>query len=132
VGVTIREQGIRQLTAGPVASWTRALAGRVKNRAQSLSPVETGLLRRSITAHPPRVAGFHVRATIATATGYGLYPEEGTGIFGPKGRVIKPRTKPFLVFQPRGLGHVIRTRSVLGQKPQHFMRDALTAIVGAL
>lgn len=132
MGVTIRDQGIRQLTAGPVASWTRDLSTRVRNRAQSLSPVETGRLRRSITAHPPSVAGFHVRATISTATGYGLYPEEGTGIFGPRGRVIKPRSKPFLVFQPRGLGHVIRTRSVLGQKPQHFMRDALIAIVGSL
>lgn len=132
MAVRIRQTGVRRLVENEITQFVATLAGRVESQAKRLSPVWTGRLRTSIDASRPRVRGLTVSATVSTRTGYGLWPERGTGIYGPRGRVIRPRRAPFLIFRPRGLDHVIRTRSVKGQPGQHFMRDALLAVIAAL
>lgn len=132
MAVNIRRSGIAALLTDDVGPFVAAVGARVRRRAQNNSPVDTGDLRRSITVGKVRFRSLNASVKVSTNTGYGLYPEEGTGIYGPLGQVIRPRRKPFLVFQPRGLGHVIRVRSVRGQPGQHYMRDALLATMRRL
>lgn len=132
MAVTIRQSGIKALQAGPITDFTIRLANRVKTRAQIEAPKFTGKLAHSIERNPVRYRGLHTLVQVVTTSGYGLFPEKGTGVFGPKGRPIRPRRKKFLVFVPRGLDHVIRTRSVQGQRPQHFMRNALLSVIGSI
>jgi len=132
MAVTVRDAGIRDLTVTAVADFVKIVAKKVEKRARFVAPNFTGKLQRSITALKPKVTGLHVRAKVTTDSGYGLFPEEGTGIFGPKGAPIRPKKAPFLVFQPRGLGHIIRVKSVRGQPGQHYMRDSLIAIIHSI
>lgn len=132
MAVTIRASGVKQLTAGEITDFVIDLAERVEKTAKQLAPRETGELRRSINRMPISIRGLHVRVKVATNCGYGLFPEEGTGIYGPTGSVITPKRARLLVFKPRGLSHVISVKSVRGQPGQHFMRQALTSVVGSL
>lgn len=52
----------------------------------------------------------------------GRYPDKGTGIYGPKGAIIRPTSSRFMVFLIDGRKFVRST--VRGQRPQHFVRDA--------
>jgi len=58
----------------------------------------------------------------------GLWFEEGTGLFGPRGTYIVPRTHAFMWFQPRGAARSVRAIRVQGQEGKHPFRDALQSI----
>ena len=57
-----------------------------------------------------------------------LWFEEGTGLFGPRGTYIVPRTHAFMWFLPRGAARHVRAIRVEGQEGKHPLRDALEAI----
>ena len=95
--LSIRRSGITELTRVDIVRFVSKTAESVEKVAQAKSPKDTGKLSRSIKAGKTRVRGFQVRAKVSTKTRYGLYPEIGTGIYGPTGRVIKPKSKPFLL-----------------------------------
>jgi hypothetical protein len=132
MAVTIRRSGLTELVVGPISDFTTDVAARVQRVAHHIAPFDTGRLRRGITRYPKQIRGLHVRIKVGTTSGYGLFPEQGTGIYGPKHKIITPRRKPFLVFQPRGLGHIIRVRSVKGQRGQHYMLKALLTVIAGL
>jgi hypothetical protein len=132
MAVSVRRQAIVDLTRDEISRFTQILGTTVRRRAQRLAPVLSGRLSRTITQDRVRATSLKTSVSVRTNTGYGLYVEEGTGIYGPKNQVIRPRRAPFLVFQPKGLNHVIRVRSVRGQPGQHYMRDALLAVVKSL
>jgi len=47
----------------------------------------------------------------------------GTGVYGPKGRPIRPKTKPFLAWKDEnGVWH--RAKEVAGQPGKHYLREA--------
>lgn len=132
MAITLRQTGIRELAAGQIATFTADTANKVRQAAERLAPKDTGRMSRTITRKPLKITALHVRATVSTTTGYGLFVEAGTGIYGPTGRPITPRRGRFLVFKPRGSNHVIKVTSVRGQPGQHFMRNALIQTITAL
>jgi len=132
MAVRVRGAGIRQLFERDVVPFTAALGKRIASRATRQAPRFTGRLANSISAGRVQRKGLKASVKVSTKTGYGLYPEVGTGIYGPTGRVIRPKKAPFLVFQPRGLDHIIRVRSVKGQPGQHYMRQSLISEIRSL
>ncbi len=52
-----------------------------------------------------------------------LWVNRGTGIYGPNRRRIYPTSSEFLYFEVDG--HLIRTRSIAGQRGQRFIQRAL-------
>lgn len=54
---------------------------------------------------------------------YARWVHDGTGVYGPRGMPIIPRTAPFMVFQIDGKW--FRKHEVYGQKPQPFLRQAV-------
>lgn len=65
-------------------------------------------------------------AIIFSEKDHALWFEEGTGIHGPRNRPIFPRGK-FMIFKPRGVGHVVYAKQVEGQIAHHPFRDAIDA-----
>lgn len=94
--------------------------------------VDTGLLRASINVQLLQARrGLVVR--VGTNLYYARWVHEGTGIYGPRHTVIKPRNGKVLVFKasygPKWgpyKGTVV-VRSVKGMKPNRFLVYALPA-----
>jgi hypothetical protein len=125
---------------GPVAKDMLKRGVRVQSRARknlnggSSGPrrINTGLLRTSIGV------GLRMKSTgrsvrIGTDLYYSYWVHEGTGLYGPKHRLITPKRGKVLVFPASGRGvpksgkwagkRVVR--SVKGMKPNHYLTDAL-------
>jgi len=132
MGVRIRQSGIDQLVATDITRFVFRTCQRLALRARVYAPKWTHKLQLSIQVMPLRVSRRHVRGKVATGSGYGLYPEVGTGLFGPKRAPIVPRRAAMLVFRSRTTGQLIRAKSVKGQPGQHYMQRALIATIASL
>lgn len=95
--------------------------------------VDTGLLRASIgTNLYTSSTGLTMR--VGTGVYYALYVHEGTGIFGPRMMLIRPRNGKVLVFKSKiygakkgkYVGKVV-VPYVKGMKPNPFLTNALPA-----
>lgn len=86
----------------------------------------TGFLAESVKAEPPVVTSTEIRIHIEVGADYGIYQEEGTGIFGPEGRPITS-TRPggVLRFDWPAAGGIVFARSVIGSEPTRFWSKAV-------
>ncbi len=62
---------------------------------------------------------------------YGSYLETGTGLYGPKKQVIKPKHKKALRF-PVGGGQYVIAGSVKGMKPRPIIKPTVQRHIGTL
>ncbi len=104
-------------------------ASQLSEKAKEKAPFKIGQLRNSIQVSGPLFSSDNIQATVATNVKYAPYQEYGTGIYGPSGTPIVPKSAPFLVFQ-LGDGTWRRSKSVKGVRPKYFMRDATTEMQG--
>lgn len=118
---------------GPVVREVESVARRVVNAAKRRAPVDEGTLRASIASdlqiHPGRVT-----ARIGSNLFYAIFQELGTGIYGPSGQVIRPRTAKVLKFKARRAtprsrrgGGFVFAQFVKGSPGIHYLVDALIA-----
>lgn len=112
------------------------IAKKMQQTAQGMVGKRTGNLARAIETDDARRAGnkgtrAQVQVDLRKAP-YGIWVNEGTGIFGSKHRSIKAKTGNMLVFEGAGIrgrkGPLIFARSVKGQEAQHFMERAFELI----
>lgn len=124
--------GLAALLRSPSGGVARDMLRRgqnVANLARRLVGVDTGRLRLSITVVLVIVGGAP-GARVGTVVRYARWHHDGTGIYGPRGGVIRPRTKRFLRFKPRGSGRYVFVRSVKGAPGTRFLVRALPAARG--
>lgn len=131
---------------GPVVLDLYKRANRVKNQAvrnlTAQKAVDTGRLRASVTVEMSVEAGKPL-ARIGTNLPYGRYVEEGTGIYGPRGRPIRPRSARVLRWPKVNNTGKGRRRykagktaayafapQVKGMRPRPWLRPALAAAEG--
>lgn len=126
---------------GPVAKDLIKRGKRVETRAKrnlgglSGRPrrIDTGHLRASVSSHlVVRPDGLAVR--VGTGVAYALFVHDGTGLYGPKHTLIKPKSGRVLVFKSKVYGAKkgkyagkVVVRFTRGMKPNPFLRDALPA-----
>lgn len=125
VNVTIKlnQRGIARLLrspTGPVARDVRRRAGNVQAAARRNVHSRSGALARSITVEVV-VARGSVGARIGSNLSYATFVHEGTGIYGPARRPIRPRRGQVMAF-----GGTF-ARQVRGQRPNPFLANALRA-----
>ncbi|QNJ55435.1 hypothetical protein SEA_PARIES_32 [Gordonia phage Paries] len=119
--------------------WGRRVGRRVQNAARRRAPVDEGTLRNSIE-YVVDVRGDRTHIVIGSPLTYARYIHEGTGIYGPKGTPIVPVTRQALKFQVKGSSGRRRggdarwvfAKSVKGIRPNPFLIDALTDVMGSL
>jgi hypothetical protein len=141
------ERNVKQLQyifaspAGPTAKNLLKRGARVESRAKRNlgggvgrpKRIDTGLLRASITTNLiVRPDGLAVR--VGTNVHYALYVHDGTGLYGPKRALIRPKMGKVLVFRSKIYGAKkgkwagkVVVRYVRGMKPNPFLQDALPA-----
>jgi len=127
---------------GPVWRDIQRRSRNVQNLARRKAPADTGTLKRSIITSMEERDGFPV-GVVSSNLEYALYVHEGTGIYGPRGQVIRPRTAKVLRW-PQINNNYKQTggprrykggrtaaysyaRFVRGVRPRPFLRDALEA-----
>ena len=91
--------------------------------------IDTGRLRSSINTQLVVRDGRPV-AVVGTNVFYARYVHDGTGIYGPRGRIIRPVRRRFLRFRPQGRGRYVYARKVKGSPGNPFLRNALRAARG--
>ena len=89
------------------------------------APAVTGNLRNTISSN---VEG--MRGVVTIGSKYSIYIVEGTGIYGPRGKRIVPKTKKALAFTYKGIPMV--RRSVRGMKPNPFHERAADQALGKI
>jgi hypothetical protein len=62
---------------------------------------------------------------VGTGVSYALYVHDGTGLFGPKHALIRPRSKKVLRW--KGKSGYIYAKYTRGMQPNPFLKNALKA-----
>jgi len=112
--------------SGPIVAHVRELGRQVENVAKRLAPVDRGALRASIGTQV-FINGTRIIARVGTGLDYAIYVHKGTGLYGPKHRIIRPRRAKVLTFKPRS-GPRVFVKFSRGQKPNPFLVEALQAV----
>lgn len=149
--VIVRNEAGAALT--DTARYVRAKAAKYPPKPDSSGYKRTGTLGKSITFTEPQFRASEASIEVGTNLHYAPYVEEGTGIYGPKGRPITPKAAKVLAWKsagkpmtgkgkriasglkmrkgklrpdPKGDTFMNFALSVKGTKPWHFMRNAFT------
>ena len=88
------------------------------------TPRRSGHLRKRWAEGLKRLGS--LRYQLANAAAYAPWVEGGTGLFGPRRRVIVPRKAKFLRFKIEG--HWVTVKSVKGMRPVHMLKNSLSRI----
>jgi hypothetical protein len=117
-----------RLMSGPSSPITADIARRTRNvesEAKRLCPVDSGRLRSGIWSEVGQVNGAPT-GRVGVNARYALAVHDGSGIYGPRGAPIRPRSGRFLVFTGAG-GRKVFAREVKGTRGRPFLRNALPA-----
>ena len=101
-----------------------------KAKAQEEAPVDTGLLRSSLT-DSVEGAGLSTTGRVGTTVKYATFQELGTGIYGPNNAPIRPVNAQYLAFKTKD-GLWIRAREVKGSRAKQYLQKGLAEVVGHL
>lgn len=134
-----------------VGGFVRSKAAKYPAKTDSASYKRTGTLGRSIAVGTPQAGYGGMYVEVGTNIHYAKYVEYGTGIYGPRGTPIKPKTAKVLAWRSTGrpvasgfkvIAMGIRKRKgkishnkakdtymnfameVKGMRPWHFMQKA--------
>ena len=91
---------------------------KIQHNIRQLVPKKTRTLNNSILTQVDYPEG-----KVQVQEKYGEYVEYGTGIYGPNGQPIRPKTKKALYFKVAG--QPVFARSVKGQKAQPFFKPGV-------
>lgn len=107
-GIRVQSQAKRNLGGGPTGP----------------RRIDTGRLRSSIAVDLRTYRG-RPAVRIGSNVHYARYVHDGTGLYGPKRRLIRPTRAKALRW--RGAGGYIYARYTRGMRPNHFLTTALEA-----
>jgi len=88
--------------------------------------VDTGRARASITTSLVSRGG-QPAVVVGSNVEYIRYIHDGTGIYGPRRRPIRPHGHQFLRFRPKGGRRYVYAKQVKGMRPNPFLLKALPA-----
>lgn len=101
-------------------------ATRVRNQIQRRTPVDTGTTRAGWQIRHSST-GNTITATVYNKSDVALYLHTGTGIYGPRGREIRPVRADALRFKPKGSSRYIYRMSSRGYPPSSYIIRGLRA-----
>lgn len=91
---------------------------RIQSSTRALAPHRTGTLQRSIQTQVDYPEG-----KVQVGEKYGIFLEEGTGIYGDRGSRITPKAAKVLAW--KGSGGMVFARSVAGIKARPFFKPGI-------
>lgn len=94
---------------------------------QAATSRRTGVLADGISATEPALQDTLVNQTITSAADYSEFQDRGTGIYGPSGARIFPKTAKALRFDSPAAGGIVFAKSVAGSPGRHFFHEPMGA-----
>jgi len=113
---------------GPVGDALMRLAREVATSARRRAPRATGQLAGSIRAELGGRGG-SLQARVVADAPHAVYVHEGTGVYGKRGRMIRPRAARVMAWRDSGGGWVF-AKKVRGVPPRPFLKQAAEAVIG--
>ncbi len=107
--------------------WANAAGSAGVEAIRRHAPVHTGATANTIRFHHlvlPKGPTVRYKA----ATRYAIFPEVGTGIYGPMHRYITPTTAKALSWIDQQTGQRRFAKRVKGQRPQRFFKKGLEEV----
>lgn len=95
-------------------------AGKIQSTAREKAPHRTGNLQRSILKEIS-----YPEATVSVNEKYGLWVEQGTGLYGPRGQRITPRSAKVLAWSTDG--GMAFARWTRGMRARPYFKPAIEA-----
>ncbi len=126
VRIDLNYRQINRILRSPTGLVARNMLRRgrkVQRHARRNVNSRTGALARSIEVRMAMQVGVPI-VEVYTDLHYALWVHDGTGIYGPRGRPIRPRRARYMVFRGSG-GTLVYARSVRGQRANPYLRNAL-------
>jgi hypothetical protein len=127
---------------GPVWNQMLRIGNEIQNVAKAKVPVDNGRLRNSIK-YEMRTEKKMPVVYVGTKVKYAIFVHNGTGVHGPKGTPITPKTKQFLSWRVRNTsgtkaryakkkGKTVYAfaKKVQGVRPRPFLTDAMQQVLG--
>jgi HK97 gp10 family phage protein len=96
----------------------------IKGEAKKNAPVDTGVLRNSIT----ETGVFDNTIKVISPVKYAKFQEFGTGVYLGRG-MIYPKRSRFLVWRDRRSGKMIFAKAVRGVPPKRFFGKAIEKFI---
>jgi hypothetical protein len=87
----------------------------------------SGALFDGISTSEPALEDTRVTQQITSAADYSKFQDDGTGIYGPTGARIFPKTAKVLRFDSPAAGGIVFARSVAGSPGRHFFSEPMAA-----
>lgn len=112
---------ILRSTADNAESAIRKTTRFIESSAVKKAPERTSNLVNSITSSS-RGQGFDTEGTVKATAHYALFVEQGTGVFGPKGKPIFPKNAKALRWMAGG--KAMFAKSILGMPARPFLKPA--------
>lgn len=101
-----------------------------KNLRSDPTRVKTGRLSSSIT-HEMRFGGARLVMRVGTNVSYARFVHDGTGLYGPRGQLIRPKSKKALRWVGgKGRRGYTFSKWSRGMRPNHYLKNALRAARG--
>lgn len=127
---------VRRLLTSPTGGVTRDLLRRgllVETQAKrnlggvgGPKRIDTGRLRASIATQMVHRNG-NPAVLVGSNINYAILVHEGTGVYGPLHRPIRPKRAKRLRFRPKGSRRFVYARQVRGMPANRFLANALHA-----
>jgi len=134
VRVSVRSNELRAQVGRDARKFVDRVTEALERRAKELAPRESGNLRRSIRNEKARLVG-GTRATgrVTALSPYAAYQHEGTGLRGPRHRIIRPKRAKALRFFWRKAGGIVFFKFVRGSSrpPSKFLVRAVQDVLSA-
>lgn len=102
-----------------------ALGAAFVRTAQGHASRRTGKMASSTQITEMRVASDRVTVHVECGVDYGAYQDQGTGIYGPEGRPIRPRRARVLRFDWPAAGGVVFAHEVRGSEPTRWWQKTV-------
>lgn len=96
-----------------------------RNLSREPQRVDTGALRSDIKPQLLTLGGRPI-CRVGFTLFYGIFVHDGTGVYGPKGVLIRPVVKRVLSWKTK-TGKRVFALEVKGMRPNPFLKDALIA-----
>lgn len=120
---------ITVIQSGDGDRWTRGKAKAIEARARILAPKRSGHLAASHVTLPTTGSNaYQKRYRVSAQARYSVFVHEGTGIYGPRHRmIIAPRGMKIPAGRGRRAAVIFASR---GQRPQPWLAQAASQVTG--
>lgn len=123
------------ITGDTLDDGVRALGERLGTRlgeifvetAQSNASRRTGQMADETRADAPEIHGDTISVHAECHVDHGIYQDRGTGIYGPEGQPITPKTARVLRFDWPAAGGIVFATFVRGSEPTRWWTKAVEA-----